>query len=257
MSTPATPAATRRRAGWFGAATLLLLALIWRVPYALSRAFTESDELWYALPTAERMARGEWLLYISGTNYGAPVQEFFTSVLIRLSGVSLATLRMPVVVISVLAIVVAYLSLRTVVRERVAFVLGVLMACAASPFTHYTAFAHPCYATIFLLGGAMQLLTFRLARERTAAGWLALAVAMGAGFYIFKLSLLQSAVSLAWLWWLSENAAQLRERAATAEGARRLRLAGGVLAAGAALLAPVAYHYLTRRQTFTAAPWKK
>ena len=194
MSTPATPAETRRRAGWFGAATLLLLALIWRVPYALSRAFTESDELWYALPTAERMARGEWLLYISGTNYGAPVQEFFTSLLIRLSGVSLATLRMPVVVISVLAIVVAYLSLRTVVRERVAFVLGVLMACAASAFTHYTAFAHPCYATIFLLGGAMQLLTFRLARERTAAGWLALAVAMGAGFYIFKLSLLQSAV---------------------------------------------------------------
>jgi hypothetical protein len=27
------------------------------------------------LRTAERMARGEWLFYISGTNYGAPVQE--------------------------------------------------------------------------------------------------------------------------------------------------------------------------------------
>ncbi len=254
--TPADAAATRQRAGWFGAATLLLLALVWRVPYAVTRSFTEADELWYALPTAERMARGEWLLYISGTNYGAPVQEFFASLLIRLSGVSLATLRMPVVVIGSLAVVVAYLSLRTVVRERVAFALSVLLACADSAVTHYTTFAHPCYATTFLLGGVVQLLTFRVARARSAGNWLALAAAMGAAFYVFKLALLQSAASLAWLWWLSENAARLRERAATADGARRLWHAGGVLAAGALLLAPVAYHGLTRRQTFTPAPWE-
>ena len=79
------------------------------MPYAVTRAFTDADEVWYSLPTAERMARGEWLLYISGTNYGAPVQEFFSSFLIRLFGTSVATLRLPVVLISSMAVVVAYL----------------------------------------------------------------------------------------------------------------------------------------------------
>ena len=258
MGTPPNATEPHARAGWLGAAALLLLlALLWRLPYALTRAYTEADELWYSLPTAERMARGEWLFYISGTNYGAPVQEFFSSVLIRLFGVSLATLRLPVVILSALAVAVAYLSLRTVVRGRVAFVLCLPLACGNSAILHYTAFAHPCYATIFLLTGVIQLLTFRVARLRTAANWIALALAMGTGIYVFKLSLLQSAASLAWLWWRSENAARLRGRTATAEGARRLRLAAGVLTAGAALLAPVAYHWLTRRQTFVAAPWEK
>ena len=254
---PSTDPLTRARPAWFGAAVLFLFALAWRLPYAVTRAFTDADEIWYALPTAERMARGEWLFYISGTNYGAPVQEFFASLLIRFFGTSVATLRLPVVIIGALAVVVAYLSLRTVIRERVAFALALLLACADSAVANYTAYAHPCYATIFLLCGVVQLLTFRLARERTAAGWLALAVAMGAALYVFKLSLLQSVVSLAWLWWRSVNAARLRERAGTAEGARRLRLAGGVLAAGAVLLAPVAYHYLTRRKTFVIVPWEK
>jgi len=247
------------RAGWPGAATvlLLLLAILWRLPYALTRTYTEADELWYSLPTAERMARGEWLFYISGTDYGAPVQEFFSSLLIRLFGVNLATLRLPVVILSAFAVAVAYLNLRTVVRERIAFVLCLPLACGNSAILHYTAFAHPCYATTFLLAGVIQLLTFRVARNRTTANWLALALAMGTGFYVFKLSLLQSAGSLAWLWWRSESAAGLRERATGADGARRLRFAAGVLAAGAALLAPVAYHWLTRRQTFVAAPWEK
>ena len=256
MPPPADPL-TRARPAWFGAAVLFLFAIVWRLPYAITRALTEEDEIWYSLPTAERMARGDWLFYISGTNYGAPVQEFFSSLLIRLFGTSEATLRLPVVVISAVAVMLAYLSLRTVVRERAAFALALLLACADSAVASYTTFSHLCYATVFLLGGAIQLLTFRLARERTAAGWLALATAMGAAFYVFKLSLLQSAVSLAWLWWRSENAARLREHAGTDEGARRRRRAGGVLAAGAALLAPVAYHYLTRRRSFVIAPWEK
>ena len=255
MPPPADPL-TRARPAWFGAAVLFLFSLAWRLPYAVWRAYTDSDEVWYSLPTAERMARGEWLFYISGTNYGAPVQEFFASLLMRLFGTSVATLRLPVVVISALAVVVAYLSLRTVVRERAAFALSLLVACADSAVAHYTAFAHPCYATTFLLGGVIQLLTFRLARERTPGGWVALAAAVGAGFYVFKLSLLQSVVSLAWLWWRSENAAGLRARAATAGGAWRLRLAGGVLATGAVMLAPVAYRYLTRRKIFVIAPWE-
>ncbi len=254
---PAAAPLPRARPAWFGAAVLFIFAIVWRLPWAVARALTEEDEIWYSLPTAERMVRGDWLFYISGTNYGAPVQEFFSSVLMRLFGTSEITLRLPVVVISAAAVVLAYLSLRTVVRERAAFALGLLLAGVGSAVASYTTFAHPCYATVFLLAGVIQLLTFRLARERTAAGWLALAAAMGAAFYVFKLSLLQSAVSLAWLWWRSGNAAHLRARAATADGARRLRRAGGVLAAGAALLAPVAYHWLTRRQTFVIAPWEK
>ena len=256
MPTPADPL-TRARPAWFGAAVLFLFAVAWRLPYAVTRAFTDADEVWYALPTAERMMRGEWLFYISGTNYGAPVQEFFASVLMRFFGTSVATLRLPVVVIGAVAVAVAYLSLRTVVRERAAFALAALVAGAGSAVAGYTAYAHPCYATTLLLAGVIQLLTFRVARERTAARWLALAVAMGGALYVFKLSLLQSAASLAWLWWCSENAVRLRARAGTAEGARRLRRAGGVLAAGAVLLAPVAYHDLTRRQTFVIAPWEK
>ena len=246
------PARTRWRA-----VALLIFALGWRLLFALTRTYQEADELWYSLPTAERFAQGEWLFYISGTNYGAPVQEFLSGLLIRFFGVSVATLRLPVVVIGSLAVVVAFFSLRTVVRERVAFALALLLACANSSVGHYTAFAHPCYATIFLLVGALQLLTMRLARERTAGGWWALAATMGAAFYVFKLSLLQSVASLAWLWWRSENAAQLRARAATAAGARRLRQAAALLGTGALLLAPVAYHYLTRRATFSIAPWEK
>ncbi len=249
--------APRRQPGWFGAAALFLFAVAWRLPYAVSRAFTEADELWYSLPTSERMARGEWLFYISGTNYGAPLQEFLASILLRFFGVSEATQRLPVVVIGALAVAVAYLSLRIVVKERVAFSLALLLALPSSGMAHYTAFAHPCYATTFLLCGAIQLLTFRLARARTAGGWWALAVTMGVALYVFKLSLLQSVASLAWLWWRSENAARMRAQAATAEGMRRLWQAGAVLATGAGLLAPVAYHYLTRRKTFVIAPWEK
>ncbi len=240
-----------------GVIALFLFALAWRLPYVVSRAFTEADELWYSLPTAERMARGEWLFYISGTNYGAPVQEFLASLLIRWFGVSEITLRLPVVLLGGCAVAVAYLSLRTVVRERVAFVLGLLLALPASAVTNYTAFAHPCYVTTFLLCGVIQILTFRLARERTAGRWWVLAVTMGVAFYVFKLSLLQSAVSLAWLWWRSENAVRVRARVVTAAGTRQAWSAGGVLALGGGLLAPVAYHYLTRRKTFVIAPWEK
>ena len=257
-TTPAPkPAPTRRRTAWFGAAVLLMIALLWRLPCLMKATYQIADELWYALPTAERFTHGEWLLYISGTNYGAPVQEFLASLLIRFFGVSVAALRLPVVVLGSLAVVVAYCSLRSVVRERVAFALGALLACANSAVGHYTAYAHPCYATIFLLVGVLQLLTFRLARERTAGGWWALALTMGVAFYVFKLSVLQSAASLAWLWWRSENAAQLRARAATPDGARRLWRAGAVLGAGALLLAPVAYRFLTRRATFAIVPWEK
>ncbi|MCE9610108.1 MAG: glycosyltransferase family 39 protein [Chthoniobacter sp.] len=248
---------TRRRVEWWGAVTLLLAALVWRLPYAVTRSFNESDELWYSLPTVERMVKGEWLFYISGTNYGAPVQEFLASLLFRVFGESAITLRLPVVILGAVGVVVAYRSLRTVVRERAAFGMSLLLACAGSAVAHYTTFAHPCYAATFLLVGVLQLLTFRLDRARTARGWWALALTMGGAFYLFKLSLLQSAASLAWLWWRSENADRLRARARTVDGAQALCRAGVWLGAGALLLAPVAYRFLTRRRTFVMLSWEK
>lgn len=236
---------------------LVLVALIWRLPYAVTRGFHEADELWYALPTVARLLKGEGLFYISGTNYGAPVQEFLASLLFRAFGESALALRLPVVVLGVLGVLVAYLALRTVVRPRAAFGMSLLLAGAGSAVAHYTTFAHPCYAATFLLVGVLQLLTFRLDRARTAGRWWALALTMGAAFYLFKLSLLQSVASLAWLWWRSENAARLRARAGTADGALALGRAGVALAAGALLLAPVAYRFLTRRETFAIVPWEK
>jgi hypothetical protein len=248
--------APRLNAAWLGAITLFLFSLVWRLPYAISRTFTDADELWYSLPTSERMARGEWLLYISGTNYGAPFQEFLASVLIRFFGVSEGIVRLPVVLLGAVGVVIAYFSLRTVLKERVAFALAVLLALPSSGVAHYSAFAHPSYATVFILCGVIQLLTFRLARKSTPGGWWALAGVIGLAFYAFKLSLLQSAVSLAWLWWRSDHAARCRARIATPEGQRTFRWAIGILACAALLLAPVAYHYLTRRKAFAIAPWE-
>ena len=52
---------------------LTVLAFAWRMPYAATAPIVQVDEVKYSLPTVKRLLAGDPALYISGTNYGAPL----------------------------------------------------------------------------------------------------------------------------------------------------------------------------------------
>ena len=233
---------------------LVALAFVWRMPYAATSPIVQVDEVKYSLPTVHRLLAGEPLVYISGTNYGAPVQETLAAALFAGFGESAAAFRLPTVLLGGIAAGVFFLALRRTAGTGIALGIGVLLALANSAGARYTTFSHPCYATLLVMVGAIQLATMWTDEKRTAARWLILGALMGAGSYVLKLAVFQSLVSLAWLWLRSDYFQRLRERL----GDTRLRqqmLAGILIAAlGLLMLAPVLYHFLTRRATFAISP---
>ena len=242
------------RGAWLPFLILVLLAFAWRMPYAASKPIGHVDEVSYSLPTAQRLLAGEKVLYISGTNYGAPVQEALAAVVFKAFGESTAGLRLPTVVIGSLAVGLAFLALRRATGPGVALGIGLFLALANSTNARYTTFAHPCYATALAMVGCIQLATLWCDTKRTFLRWLVLGTIMGAAFYVLTLTLFQSFVSLAWLAVRSEYFQRLRER--ITQGNRLPRLRAGIFTAalGLLVLSPVGYHYLTRRATYVISP---
>ena len=240
----------RARPAWFGGAVLFLFALAWRLPYSLTRPITHIDENWFSLPTVQRMLAGEWLFYISGTNYAAPIHEALSALLARFFGENLLTLRLPAVLFGAAAAVMMYAVLRMVVKERAAFALALLLALPNSAVGRYTTFAHSTYAALLLLLGVIQWVTFRTDRARTTGNWLLLAALLGTAAYFLRLSFMQTGPLLAWLGVRSDIFRRFREGLGDDALRRRVLRAAAVAAASALALAPVLYRFLTRRETY-------
>ena len=236
---------------------LTVLAFAWRMPYAATTPIVHVDEVKYSLPTVQRILAGDPAFYISGTNYGAPLEEALASGLFAGFGESAGTFRLPTVLLGSLAVGVFFLALRRTAGNGAALGLTLPLALANSSVARYTTFSHGCYSTLLLAVGLIQLATLRVEERRTAARWLVLGLAIGAGLYVLKLAIFQSFASLAWLWLRSDYFQRLRDRLADAR--LRQRMLAGIFTAAAGLLAlsPVLYRFLTRRATYAIAPLEK
>jgi len=245
------------RARWLIFLALVVLAVAWRMPYAATKPIVQVDEVQYSLPTVKRMLAGDIPFYISGTNYGAPVEQAFAAVLFRFFGESAAGFRFPTVLLGGIAIGITFLALRRVAGDRPALGIALLLALANSSVARYTTFSHGSYGTLLVLVGSIQLATLWTDQRRTFARWLTLGLLMGAGMYALKLAIFQSLASLAWLWLRSGYCRRLRDRLADAGLWQRMRAGAFILALGMTALAPVLYRYLTRRATYVISPWEK
>lgn len=235
---------------------LVICAFVWRIPHALVNPIVQVDEVSFSLPTVQRMAGGDWVFYVSGTNYGAPIQEAIASVLFRTFGESAGSFRFPTVLLGSIAVGVFFLGLRRA-NTGAALGIGLLLALGNSATIRYTTFAHSNYAALLLLVGLVQLATLWTDRQRTWVCWGVLGSLMGLAFYSLKLSIFQSMVSLFWLWIRSDYYKSFR--AGLQQKGLLQRFRGGLFVWGSAivLVLPVLYHWLTRRASFVIAPWEK
>lgn len=236
---------------------LVVVACAWRMPYAATAPIVQVDEVKYSLPTVKRLLAGDPVLYISGTNYGAPLEQAFAAALFAGFGESAGAFRLPTVLLGSLAVGVFFLALRRTVGNGAALGITLPLALANSSIARYTTFSHGGYSTLLLAVGLIQIATLRVDEKRTAARWVVLGIAMGAGLYALKLAIFQSFGSLAWLWLRSEYFARLRERLADARLRQRMRAGIFTAALGLLSLAPVLYRFLTRRATHAISPWEK
>ena len=244
----------RRHAPWGACLLLVLLAFAWRMPYAATAPIVQVDEVKYSLPTLKRLLAGDAVFYISGTDYGAPLEQAIAAVLFRIFGESAVAFRIPTVLLGSLAVGVFFLALRHTVGTAAAFGIALPLALANSSVARYTTFSHGCYSTLLLVVGCIQLATMWTDEKRTAARWLVLGALMGAGMYVLKLAIFQSAASLAWLWLRSDYFARLCERLRDPHLRQRMLAGICTVAAGLFVVAPVLYHYLTRRATYAISP---
>lgn len=245
------------RSTWLLFLLLAALAFAWRMPYAATAPIVQVDEVKYALPTVKRLLAGDTLLYISGTNYGVPLEQGIAAVLFRIFGESAAAFRASTVLLGSLAVGVFFLALRRTVGNGAAFGITLPLALANSSIARYTTFSHGCYSTLLLVVGLIQIATMRVEEKRTVARWLVLGALMGAGLYALKLAIFQAFASLVWLWLRSDHFQRLRDRFSDAR--LRQRMIVGMLTIGAGMLSltPVLYRFLTRRATYEISPWEK
>jgi hypothetical protein len=248
---------SRRNARWLVFLALVALAFAWRMPYAATKPIVQVDEVQYSLPTVRRLLAGDPVFYISGTNYGAPIEQALAAVLFRLFGENAADLRFPTVLLGSIAAGVSFLALRRVTGDLPALGIALLLALANSAVARYTTFSHGCYAALLLVIGGIQLATMWTDEKRSAARWLVLGVLMGIGLYVLKLAIFQSLASLAWLWLRSDYFQRLRDRLLATHLRQRMLAGLFTTAAGLLVLAPVLYRYLTRRATYAISPMEK
>jgi hypothetical protein len=227
---------------------IVLLALIWRLPYAATFPLTPTDETRYSLPTVEHLETGQFLTSIYGTDYGAPVHEWMAVLFRKLLGPTPLALRLPVVLLGSFAAGLAFLSLRTAISTQAAFFLALPLACPPSSPASFTIISLAAYAATMLLVAAIQLATFWLDAKRSPQRWAVLGLIMGTAFYVLKLSVLQSAISLAWLFFRSEAGRSMVSRMVSTPAARqRLRRAFIFAVTSLLAFAPLIYRALTRR----------
>ena len=104
-----------RRGTWPIFLVLTVLAFAWRMPYAATAPIVQVDEVKYSLPTLKRFLAGDPVLYISGTNYGAPLEEAFAAGIFAGFGESAGAFRFSTVLLGSLAAGVFFLALRRTV----------------------------------------------------------------------------------------------------------------------------------------------
>jgi hypothetical protein len=245
-------AARTRTRGLGIAAILFLVALALRLTHSLITDGLMWDELLYSLPTLREIGAGGFPIYAVNAAYMAPVQEWVSTALFAVFGVSYLTFRLPCVAFSCMAVAVTYLALRRTVSPRAALGLGLLLACANSGTTTWTSFSYPTWGFGLLLVALLQFATLWLHDRRTPVRWIAFGALCGFSLYVFKLSQVQILVSLAWLFFRSHTwRALMREVRENAAMRRRWWITLALIGAGLLPLAAVMYHYLTRVLTFT------
>lgn len=230
---------------------IVVIGILWRLPYSATYPLSPGDETQYSITTIEHLEAGEYLSFMYGSDYGAPIHEWFAVVFRKVLGPSLLALRLPLVLFGSFAAGIFFLSLRTAIPIGAACALALLVACPPSSAAFYTAFSQPAYAATLFFIALIQIATFWVDRSRTIWRWAVLGLLMGAAIYIFKLSVLQSGVSLLWLLARSapgrELLAEITTIPAIRQRARRAALFGG---AAILTIAPVAYRALTRRGNY-------
>src|SRR5829696_4958945 len=120
---------------------LFVIALGLRLPHSLITEGLMWDELLYSLPTLREIQAGGFPIYAVNAAYMAPVQEWVSTALFAVFGVSYLTFRLPCVAFACLAVPVTYLVLRRMMPRHAALALGFLLACANSGATTWTSFS--------------------------------------------------------------------------------------------------------------------
>ena len=231
---------------------LFLVALAVRLPHSLLTNGLMWDELLYSLPTLREIKAGGFPIYAVNAAYMAPLQEWVSTALFVVFGVSYLTFRLPCVVFASLAVPVSYLAFRRMMPQRVALGFGLLLASGNSGATAWTSFSYPTWGLGLLLVACLQLVTLWLHECRTPTRWIAFGALSGASLYIFKLSQVQIIVSLGWLFLRSDASRELVRRIEANPAVRHTwRTAIVVAGIGAIPLAAITYHYFTRVRTFT------
>ncbi len=257
MTNSTFPNFASHRSAWLLFLVLTVLAFAWRMPYAATAAIVQVDEVKYSLPTVKRMLAGDFLLYISGTNYSAPLEQWIAAGLFRVFGESAGAFRASTVLLGSLAVGVFFLALRRTVGNGAAFGITLPLALANSSIARYTTFSHGSYSTLLLVVGIIQIATMRVEEKRTLTRWLGLGVLMGTGIYVMKLAIFQAFASLVWLWLRSDYFKRLCDR--FSDFGLRRRMIAGILTVGVGMLAvtPMLYRFLTRRATYAISPLEK
>ena len=257
MTAAKSPDHSSQRSTWLLFLVLAVLSFAWRMPYAATAPIVQVDEVKYSMPTVKRLLAGDLALYISGTNYGAPLEQAIAAALFSVVGESAGAFRASTVLLGSLAVGVFFLALRRTVGVGAAFGIALPLALANSSIARYTTFSHGCYSTLLLVVGLIQIATMRVDEKRTIARWLVLGALMGTGLYVLKLAIFQAFASLVWLWLRSDYFRRLCDR--LSQPRIRPRMIAGLLTVGVGMLAlaPVLYRFLTRRATYAISPWEK
>ena len=228
---------------------VFLAALGWRLPYTLTVQSFFLDETAFAHPTIEQIIDGGFPIYLYSNAYMAPVQEWMAAGLVHFWGGSMAALRLPCVLCGCLGIALLFLVVARVTRLWVGLALVVPLICTNSYTGIYTTFGIPSYAIAMVCAALIQLAAMRVDRSRSWLAWAGFGVLAGLSAYVFKILAIQFAVALVWLLLRSESWKSTR---AALQGFALRRVKWAVVAAlvGCLGLAPVAYRYLTRVDTY-------
>ena len=236
---------------------LFLAALASRLPYSLTVSTLHADEEFFGIPTVRQFLQGEWPVFLYGNAYMAPVQEWFSSLLVRGFGESLLTWRLPGIVFGCLAICAQWAVLTRTFSFGAAIAICLPLLFQTSAMGVYMTYGVPSYAIAMLCGVGIQGAALWLDRRRSFFAWFLFGVLAGFSAYVFKILAIQIGTALLWLFFRSDFFAGLRSLwSNNSQWRRRSWIALGVMTFGAACLILASYRPLTRPGYRLAESWE-
>ena len=224
---------------------LAFIAMSWRLYARLDAGPPTGDELIGAL-TAFEILRNSWFVpFQVGHDYMGTLQEYVMAALMMVIGVNEVSLRLPAALFFGSGVFLTYYTLSQTISREVALASAVLLVPGNAVIVHWQAM--PDNAAALFLSAAIAWQTFRVDRSRSLGQWALLGGLAGFGSYIHQILMLQTIGSLTFL--------AARSTLFKSNTLRDNRVVWSLCASALAaslLLSAVAYHYLTRRETFIA-----